>query len=191
MIRLPLLWRWGVLLLVVVPVCAWFFVKPVRVLAPGLVAMACPTDTVCVDDPARYQVAAVLHADAVAFVSRTIAHLDKQPKVIFCSTDRCAQTFGLGARSAVTLGRWGTVIGPQAWLPYYVRHEMIHHLQAERIGVIQLLLEPSWWVEGMAYALSQDPRVPLAEPFQGYRSAFESWYGQRDRRSLWEKARAP
>ena len=47
---------------------------------------------------------------------------------------------------------------------------------------------PAWFVEGMAYSLSQDPRDPLAEPFQGYRKAFRDWYATRSSRTLWSDA---
>jgi hypothetical protein len=85
----------------------------------------------------------------------------------------------------VTLGTLGTVIGPRAWKPYYVRHELIHQAQGQRIGVIALLFEPGWVVEGMAYGLSEDPRVPLAEPFESQRKEFLRWYGAIEPRAIW------
>jgi hypothetical protein len=88
----------------------------------------------------------------------------------------------------VTLGTWGTVIGPKAWTDYYVRHELIHHLQGQRLGVLNTLLKPPWFVEGMAYALSGDPRAPLAEPFEGYRRTFSAWMDAVDKGKLWENA---
>lgn len=88
----------------------------------------------------------------------------------------------------MTLGTWGTVIGPRAWTDYYVRHELIHHLQCQRLGVLNAVLKPVWWVEGIAYALSRDPRVPLAEPFEGYRRQFLLWMGEVDRDAMWMQA---
>jgi hypothetical protein len=105
--------------------------------------------------------------------------------VTFCSSQACADYFGLGARSAVTLGTIGTVIGPRAWKAYYVRHELIHYLQARELGVPQLLLKPSWFVEGMAYGLSEDPRAPLAQPFETYRTEFFAWYKSVGKERLW------
>jgi hypothetical protein len=96
----------------------------------------------------------------------------------------------LGVRSAVTVALLGTVIGPKAWKSYYVRHEMIHVLQAENIGVIPLLFKPSWFVEGMAYALSEDPRETLVEPFQTDRQLFKSWYETTGKNSVWSAATA-
>lgn len=179
------------LVLCVVPLTAWWIVKPVRVLAPTWVGVTCPVTSICVDDPARLAEAAQLHAEALAFVAATLQPVTDAPKVIFCSSQRCADAFGLGARSAVTLGTWGTVIGPRAWRDYYVRHEVIHQLQAEKLGVLRLLLRPSWWVEGMAYGLSQDPRKPLAGPYEGYRTAFMAWHKTHPGQDVWTAAEVP
>ncbi len=39
-----------------------------------------------------------------------------------------------------------------------------------------LLFTPTWLIEGMAYSVSNDPRRPLPEPLNGWRTQFESWY---------------
>ncbi|MBI3230737.1 MAG: hypothetical protein HYZ45_11355 [Burkholderiales bacterium] len=181
----PSLKRLGVLIFVIAPLCAWFLVKPVRVIAPRLVGITCPMENVCVDDISKYGEAAALYAEGSAFVASVLSPLRAPPKVIFCSTVACAENFGLGARSAVTVARFGTVIGPKAWKPYYVRHEMIHVLQGEQVGVIPLLFKPSWFVEGMAYALSDDPRTTLAEPFETDRSMFRKWFQTIGKNSVW------
>lgn len=180
--------RLALLLLVVVPIAAWIFVKPVRVIAPTFVGISCHQLPVCIDDPTQLPAANKLYSEAYRFVSGSIAPLAGSPKVIFCSSQKCADSFGLGKRSAVTLGTWGTVVAPRAWKPYYVRHELIHHLQAQRLGVIRLLLTPSWFVEGMAYSLSEDPRSTLAEPWQSDRLRFNAWYGAIAKTRLWEVA---
>lgn len=48
----------------------------------------------------------------------------KQPRIIFCSTDACFQSFGFKKQAGATIGIFGIVISPRAWKPYYVRHEM-------------------------------------------------------------------
>ncbi len=186
--KLPKAWRLAVLLFLVVPIAAWALVKPVRVLAPGLVGIDCQRQTVCVDDPSKLAAATALYAESQAFVAAKVGSAESAPRLIFCSTEQCAQSFGLGARSAVTLGLYGTVIGPRAWKPFYVRHEMIHHLQGERLGVLRLLLKPGWLVEGMAYALSEDPRPQLMEPFETDRQRFRAWLGTMDSAAMWERA---
>lgn len=180
--------RLVLLIVVVAPVAAWFIVKPIRVIAPAAIGISCPTGPVCVDDVSRQGEASRLYAEALSYVSTSLGTPSAPPKMIFCSTAACADSFGLGARSAVTLGRFGTVIGPRAWKPFYVRHEMIHYLQGERLGVLKLLLKPSWLVEGMAYALSEDPREPLTEPFETYRREFRRWYDSVGNTSLWARA---
>lgn len=184
--------RLALLLLVVVPVAAWALVKPVRVIAPGLVGLDCAQDSpVCVEDPARNAEARQLVADGMAFVASHIAPVEGAPRFVFCSTQACADSFGLGARSAVTAGTWGTVIGPRAWAPHYVRHELIHHLQGQRLGLLPRLFKPTWWVEGMAYALSEDPRTPLAEPWEGHRREFNAWYALVGADQLWDEEARP
>jgi hypothetical protein len=188
-LKKPSLKRLALVLFAIVPALAWAIVKPIRVLAPEWGGVTCISGTVCLDDQSKRSEAAALYEEAVAFVGERVSPVPGGPRVTFCSSQACADYFGLGARSAVTLGTLGTVIGPRAWKPYYVRHELIHHLQARELGVPQLLFKPSWFVEGMAYALSEDPRAPLAQPFESYRSEFFAWYKSIERDKLWLEGR--
>jgi hypothetical protein len=176
------------LVTVITPAASWFLVKPMRVIAPALSAVVCPTAQIWIDDEARTGQASELYVEATAFVSNRVLPLQHPPRVIFCATQSCANAFGLGSRSAVTIGTVGTVIGPSAWKSHYVRHELIHQLQAQKLGVVQLLLKPAWFVEGMAYDLSQDPRPVLAQPWQDYRAIFREWYGNVLKAGIWESA---
>jgi hypothetical protein len=182
--------RWLVLLVVVVPVLAWFLVRPVRVLAPQWAGagVTCLDTFLCVDAVEMLPQARSLYDEARQFVDARVGVLQGRPRLIFCSTTTCADQYGLGRRSAVTLGAAGTVIGPQAWHAYYVRHELIHHLQAQRFGVLRCLWKPQWLLEGMAYALSQDPRPVLAEPWQDHRRRFNDWLSAIGPDRLWEAA---
>jgi hypothetical protein len=187
--RAPLIKRTLILFGVVVPVLAWALVKPVRVAVPALNGVSC-VEQVCVDQVDRLGEAQALYREGNGFIAERFGVELKQPRVVFCSLPACAEGFGLGARSAVTVGTAGTVIGPKAWKPYYLRHELIHQLQADKLGAVLLLLKPSWLLEGMAYALSDDPRPVLAEPWQGYRAQFGAWYGKAGGDALWERANA-
>ena len=187
--RLPRLVRFVLLLLVAVPLLSWWIVRPVRMLAPRLAGVHCVSASLCLDDSARAAEAQQLSAEGLGFVAHALAPLAGTPRLIFCATQACAESFGLGARSAVTMGSIGTVIGPRAWKPHYVRHELIHQLQAQQLGTLALLFKPSWFVEGMAYGLSQDPRPVLSEPFEGYRQRFQAWYQQVGPQQLWQQAR--
>ena len=185
--RPPLL-RLAILVFVIVPILAWAIVRPVRVILPGVGAdITCVDATICVDDPSRIESAKALYAEAVPFVSQRPGAGEGQPKIIFCSTQACADHFGLGARSAITVGQFGSVIGPRAWKPYYVRHELIHHEQYRRLGVVRVLRSPGWLIEGMAYGLSEDPRPTLGEPWESDRKQFLSWYGTMQPEQLWSR----
>lgn len=175
--------------LLCIPAATWAFFKPVRVVAPELIGLACISDTICTDDVARSREAASLYDEALHFVDASVGLIEERPRVIFCSSDTCFQSFGLGKRSAATLGTFGIVISPRAWKPHYVRHEMIHHLQNEKLGLLIAWRKPQWFVEGMAYALSQDPRSTLSEPFEQYRTQFVRWYEQVGKDRLWAEAR--
>jgi hypothetical protein len=67
---------------------------------------------------------------------------------------------------------------------------MIHRLQTQQLGTLRMYSLPGWFVEGMAYYLSEDPRPKLAEPFQSYRSKFESWYMGVGKERLWLDAKS-
>lgn len=188
-LKLPSLKRLALLLLVVVPIVSWFVVKPMRVVAPTFQGMTCVSKLVCVEDPEDGKSATKLYDEAYKFVSDEIVALQGKPRLLFCSTDECADKFGLGARAALTVGKFGTIIGPRAWKPYLVRHEMIHYAQCEQLGTLKVIRLPTWFVEGMAYAWSGDPRNPLPQPHEDHRSAFESWYEDVDSRVFWHEAK--
>ena len=172
------------------PAVAWTLYKPVRVLAPRWVAgVSCVTETICVEDIGRHAEAMNLYRNALQFVDASIASIEKPPRVTFCSTETCFHAFGFNKSAARTVGVSGIVISPRGWSQYYLRHEMIHHLQAERLGVLGQWRSPDWFKEGMAYSMGQDPRADLGEPLQEYRSGFEEWYLSIPREQMWELAR--
>lgn len=175
--------------LLVAPFAAWAFLKPVRVLAPELNGVSCVSGVICTDDPSRYAAASSLYESARQFVEAAVGPMERKPRVVFCSTDICFHSFGLGRRSAATLGTVAIVVSPRAWQLHYVRHEMLHHVQNERLGSLKAwLASPEWFIEGMAYSLSEDPRPVLSEPWQHDRSEFEAWFRQVDKDRLWEAA---
>ncbi|MGR8929269.1 MAG: hypothetical protein ACU836_01425 [Gammaproteobacteria bacterium] len=175
--------------LLCLPAAAWAFIKPVRIAAPEPAGLSCLRDTLCIDDISRYPAAASLYDDALHFIASSIAPIKNKPRVIFCSTMNCLRSFGFEKQAGANLGTFGIIISPRGWKPYYVRHEMIHHLQNERLGTFSPWLLPNWFSEGMAYSLSLDPRPKLAEPFQQYRSRFDDWYSLVGKERLWSVAK--
>jgi hypothetical protein len=179
-----------VIVLLLSPAVAWALYKPIRVVAPQLVsAVSCNTKTICLDDTARFDEAQHLYNEALRFVESSVASVKNKPRVIFCSTEACYQSFGFVRSSASIVGTLGIVVSPRGWDQYRLRHEMIHHVQAERLGMYRQWGTPVWFKEGMAYSLSEDPRAKLTEPFQQYRARFEQWYRSVGRKRLWAEAK--
>lgn len=176
--------------LLALPILTWFAFKPVRVLAPQLAGVKCTEANICVDDLQKLELATTLRDEAVQFVEAKIDRLADAPKFVFCSSPMCAQSFGFTTNAAYHVGTFGIVIGPRGWQPHFVRHELIHHLQMEKIGSLHaLIFTPAWFIEGMAYSLSEDPRRPLPQPLEDWRAQFERWFPSVADRDLWTEAR--
>ena len=171
----------GVLLL------AFAYTKP-QLAVQAVADVSCVDQIVCTDDQTRIEEATKLYNDSLLFLASSISRLKKKPLVVFCSSESCYQSFGSTKATARSVGGFCIVIGPSGWKPYYVRHEMIHRLQWQQLGVVKMFQEPEWFIEGMAYALSEDPRVKLLEPFQSFRSKFLQWYGTVGKEYLWVEA---
>lgn len=179
-------------ILLLVPLAVWMLYKPIRVVAPELVGLTCVGETICIDDEPRAPEAAMLYDGALQFVHENVDEIERPPRVVFCAMDSCYSAFGLDKPTAYTTP-FGIIVSPRGWEPHYVRHEMIHHLQIERLGFWKLgpvrrWRAPEWFIEGMAYALSGDPRPELSEPYQTYRVRFEEWYRSVGKEMLWEFA---
>ncbi|MEZ5541038.1 MAG: hypothetical protein R3F42_03245 [Pseudomonadota bacterium] len=171
------------------PVLAWWLYKPVRILAPGLVpGVTCVDATFCLDDTARLPEAAALYERAADYVSAVAGTIKHRPRAVFCATETCFRAFGFEHSKARAVGVSGIVISPRGWDRFYLRHELIHHLQAERLGVIAQLRAPAWFTEGMAYALS-GTNAELEEPWNSYRAEFDAWYERIGSGALWTAAR--
>lgn len=171
------------------PFVTWAVFKPIRVLAPSWVdGVSCVDENICLDDKNNYKNALTLYESALKEVSKAVGPFENSPTVTFCSKDSCFKAFGFNEASASTVGKSGIVVGPRGWKPHLLRHEMIHHRQAEVIGPITMFLKPEWLIEGMAYSLSNDPRTPLSERWEKSRMKFNSWFSQIGEGKLWESA---
>ncbi len=168
--------KWLIVLLVVILGSAVIFYKPVRILFPESFGMTCNDNKVCVDDPAHLDAAVILLSSARTHLEVQYGLSGSKPRIIFCRSKDCQTTFGLSKKAGYTLHTIGIVIAPRGWRQHYVAHELIHYWQAENFGWLVLLNGEPWVLEGMAYALSDDPREELHEPFESYRQKFREWY---------------
>lgn len=168
--------RWSVVILLLLPISAFAFYKPVRLLVPEAFGVSCNEHKVCVDDSSQLESAVSLLNGSKSYLETRWGLSIGEPKIIFCSTEKCQSTFGLGQKAGFTFGSFGIAIAPRAWKQYYVAHELIHHWQADNFGSLALLKGEPWLIEGMAYSLSNDPRKELHEPFESCRQRFNDWH---------------
>ena len=168
--------KWLVAALLLLPVSAFAFYKPIRVLIPEAFGVTCHEHNVCVEEAAQLGTAAALLNDAKHSLESQWGMSIGEPKLVFCSTEKCKEAFGLSQRAGLTLGTFGILIAPRGWERHYVAHELIHYWQAENFGLLTGLVGEQWLIEGMAYSLSNDPRKRLHEPFESYRHKFNEWY---------------
>lgn len=183
-------WRVVGAALVAMPVAAFAFIKPLRVAVPGLVpGMQCLDANICTDNVAALANAQALYREGYATAATAVGAFHGTPRTVFCSTPACADAFGTGRRAAMAVGNLGLIVAPRGWKPFYVAHELIHYRQAESLGNLAVATQPRWLIEGMAYSLSGDPRHPLGEPFEQWRSQFDAWHAGIGSRDMWEAAR--
>lgn len=178
------------LALVAIPAGAWFLFKPIRALVPELANVRCYQGGVCVDDPVRLAEAQALRTQASAFVEHAVGSVEHEPKVIFCATATCERWFGFNGNTAYSLGNRAVVVSTHGWQRHFIQHELIHCVQVERIGGLRMWLStPTWFIEGMAYSMSEDPRRPLMEPWEEYRARYERWAAGASIKELWSLAK--
>lgn len=132
--------KWATLLALIFTVSTFIFYKPSRVLIPEMNGVNCATKSICIDDISRLEEAEALVARSVVEIENRLGPLQNYPKFVLCSAQRCFEKFGFKRAAAHAVGKSGIVIGPGGWMPHYVKHEIIHHWQAENIGVIKMLL---------------------------------------------------
>ena len=155
-------------------------VKSVRILAPQMFGLECVSETICIDEMDRLDEAVALLADAKSFVSEELGGIETEPTVLFCSTNDCFDRFSNPIVSAQYF--WGarTILLGGDWQPFILRHELIHHWQNDNFGGLREALRlPMWFLEGMAYTLSRDPRdvIPNAEA-HAQREQFVRWQSE-------------
>ncbi|OAI13978.1 hypothetical protein A1507_15900 [Methylomonas koyamae] len=167
---------WFVVILLLLPISALAFFKPVRVLIPEAFGVRCNEQNLCIDDVSQLAAAESLLSNSKTYLATQWGLSIGEPKIIFCSTEQCRSAFGLSNKAGFTLGNFAIAIAPRGWRQHYVAHELIHHWQAASFGSLTLLTGEQWLIEGMAYALSNDPRMELHQPFESYRQRFNDWY---------------
>jgi hypothetical protein len=162
------------LVLMISPVVTFAAFKPSRVLYPQMNNVEC-VKAICMEDMSRYSEAENLIKKARVIVSETLGDSGYKDKIIFCSTEKCFNSFALRRSKGITVGSFGSVINAHGWREDIVAHEMIHQWQNNQFGLVSVYLAEPWLFEGMAWALCKDLHNLLPERWAGYKSKFNEW----------------
>lgn len=168
-----------------VPAITWATFKPIRVLAPQFVGLTCTPEDVCIDDVAKMP-----EVLALRFVSERVDRIAHVPRFVFCSQAGCAQSFGFTYQGAYHVGTSGVVIGPRGWQPYFVRHELIHHVQMEHIGSLHALFFTHLVHRGHGLLAEPRPAPAAARPAGRLVQPVRGLVSRREQAGLWGVAQA-
>ena len=178
--------KWFTLVLAAaVPVGAWAYFKPVRILAPELNGVTCD-GAVCVEDNAQLEQAHKLQRDAIERVAKQLVPLRELPLTVFCSTRACYHSFGGGMERGATLFHLGVILPPESWVPHIVEHEYIHMLQAQELGLMGRQRTPDWFKEGMPFFISAPPAYDLPDYARPLVAKYRAWEQRVGRKNVWQ-----
>ena len=113
-----------VLVMLIVPVTVFAFVKPAKIVFPKLAGAECITEWICIDDTNRFKEAESLYISSLSEIEGTLTKFKKRPTVVFCSSQECFSAFGFNKAAGKSIAGSGVVIGPRGWKPHYVKHDL-------------------------------------------------------------------
>lgn len=164
-------------ILVSIPVIAWLSIKPVRLLAPQAYGMYCRMN-ICVESQELFEEAERLFRKAKDDLAVTGIVILRDPRIVYCKTNKCYKSFGGGRERAISFPYLGVIISEASWQGYITKHELIHWYQFQELGSIKTMLVPDWFREGMAYHYSGAPNSDIPEHYLEDIEKFKSRYHQ-------------
>ena len=171
-----------------IPVAAWGFFKPIRIVAPQLNGVTC-VGAVCVENLSALPAAERLHAEAMSNIAAKLRPLASPPRAVFCSTRACYQSFGGGLERGAAIFNLGIIIPPDSWQTYIVEHELIHMLQAQELGLRGRERTPAWFKEGMPFFVSAPPAFDLPDYARPLVTEYRAWEQRVGRDNVWTAIR--
>lgn len=160
--------------------------RPIKLIFPNICGFKKVANNLFVDEISKSDEIQQLYQSTLENVIDEFKLKNFEPKVIFCSQIENFNKFGLHKEAAHAFWPFAIVISPRGWQKHYLKHEFIHFIQVKKLGIIKFLSMPDWFIEGMAYALSDDPRGTLSEPFESYRLEFKNWLKSRKRDDIFD-----
>lgn len=99
-----------------------------------------------------------LRDEANARLNAAMRSVQSRPVHVFCFSEACYQGFGGGSPRAKSFGHYRTLIGPHGMTAAIVAHEWWHADLHSRLGFWSWRKVPTWFDEGTAVWISDDPR---------------------------------
>ena len=112
-----------VVLVLVLVVCAFAFVKPVRVIAPEVSGLDC-FDELCTDQPEKLEQLRSLYRSSSTEVEKKLGYAPTPRRIVVCKTVECYEKIRLCQINANTITKVGIVVDSGGWQSYYVLHEL-------------------------------------------------------------------
>lgn len=138
---------------------------------PVLAALVCPScfgferlsDAIYVErsmsDTERTQFRQAM-AQGTERVAHFYGELTAEPTVLACASDACSQRLGGGSSRGAAYWTFALRLAPLGLNPVIIAHERSHIELHRRLGLFKFLTGaiPSWFDEGVAVVVSDDPR---------------------------------
>jgi hypothetical protein len=154
---------------------------PQRVLVPRLAGLVEVAPHIWTDDQAFGAQALALTREAERESQAFYGTLRANPRLVFCTTQACADTLGLRTRG-LTYGYQLVLIGPKGLNQMITTHERLHAELHAFMGLRDVFDQrfPAWFDEGLATHLSGDMRVnrpqnPRAADWIKAAHSFRDW----------------
>lgn len=161
-----------------------------RALTPALFNVPSIEDSIYTDAPERREEFLTLLKEARSRSEAFFGPLQRSPRIIFCTTERCADTFGLKPLG-ITYGRHLILLGPKGVNEMILTHELAHVQLHSSLGVQDIFTPriPAWFNEGLASYLANDPRLTTYEPSEArwitQAQSFRDW-GRLHQEHAWQ-----
>jgi len=99
-----------------------------------------------------------LVAESEQRLARYYGNVASTPKLLFCSTEACFRSFGGSTNRAKSFGDYASFFSPRGLSVPILSHERSHaELYSRAGGFLTMRRVPSWFDEGLAVAVSEEP----------------------------------
>ncbi|SLN29335.1 hypothetical protein AQS8620_00901 [Aquimixticola soesokkakensis] len=98
---------------------------------------------------------------AVAAIEPVVGAAYVPARVLVCFTEGCNGLMGGTSTIGMTYGTRLIYLPPQGYRPEIMRHELVHAVLHQKVGLRRSFSIPAWVDEGLAVYVSADPRVDL------------------------------